>query len=439
VSVPPSAGAGGKEGADNAGAGGAGRRAVAAWCLFDWANSAYPTVVVTFVFAAYYARAVAGDATEATGQWGQMIALSGLAVAVLAPVFGAIADQTGRCKPWLGLFTVIAVAASFGLWAVAPDPAFALIALVLVALGNAAFELGQVFYNAMLPGLAQARHLGRISGWAWGLGYAGGLACLALSLLLFLRPEPPLFGLDATRGEAVRAIGPFVGAWFALFAVPLFLFTPDGPPLGAGAWRAARGALPRLWRTLRGLPWQEGGIGRFLLARMIYTDGLNTLFAFGGLYAAGTFDMDMEEILLFGILLNVAAGLGAFAFAWVDDWIGARRTVLIALGCLIAASGAILLVESRTWFVALGCAIGLFIGPAQSASRSFMARLAPVHLRSELFGLYALSGKATAFVGPALVGWVTLWSDSQRIGMATILAFFLLGMVLFWPLRDPAR
>jgi len=412
-------------------------RAVAAWCLYDWANSAYPTVVVTFVFAAYYARAVAGDVTAATGQWGQTIALSGLAVAVLAPIFGAVADQTGRCKPWLGLFTAVAVAASVGLWAVAPEPAFALLALVLVALGNAAFELGQVFYNAMLPGLARPQRLGRISGWAWGLGYAGGLVCLALCLLLFLQPAPPLFGLDAAAAEPVRVTGPFVGAWFALFAVPLFLFTPDGPPLGAGAWGAARGALPRLWRTLRALPLQQGGVGRFLLARMIYTDGLNTLFAFGGLYAAGTFGMGMQEILLFGILLNVAAGVGAFAFAWIDDWIGARRTVLIALGCLIVAAGAILLVDSRTWFVALGCAIGLFIGPAQSASRSFMARLAPPHLRSELFGLYALSGKATAFVGPALVGWVTLWSDSQRVGMATILVFFLVGMVLFWPLRDP--
>jgi len=418
--------------------GGASRRAVVAWCLFDWANSAYPTVVVTFVFAAYYARAVAGDPTEATGQWGQTIALSGLAVAVLAPVFGAVADQTGRCKPWLGLFTITAVATSFGLWTIAPGPALAVLALVLVALGNAAFELGQVFYNAMLPGLAKPRYLGRISGWAWGLGYAGGLVCLALCLLLFLRPDPPLFGLDAAQAEPIRIIGPFVGAWFAVFAVPLFLFTPDGPPLGAGAWNAARGALPRLWRTLRALPLQQGGVGRFLLARMIYTDGLNTLFAFGGLYAAGTFGMDMEEILLFGILLNVAAGIGAFAFAWIDDWIGARRTVLIALGCLILAAGAILLVESRTWFVIFGCTIGLFIGPAQSASRSLMARLAPPHLRGELFGLYALSGKATAFVGPALVGWVTLWSDSQRIGMATILGFFLVGMVLFWPLRDPA-
>jgi UMF1 family MFS transporter len=418
---------------------GASRRAVAAWCLFDWANSAYPTVVVTFVFAAYYTRAVAGDATAATGQWGQAIALSGLAVALLAPIFGAVADQTGRCKPWLGLFTVAAVAASFGLWTVAPAPGYALLALMLVAFGNAAFELGQVFYNAMLPGLAGPTRLGRISGWAWGLGYGGGLACLALSLLLFLQPDPPLFGLDAAEGEAVRIIGPFVGVWFAVFALPLFLFTPDTPPLGANAWHAARGALPRLWRTLRALPSHEGGVGRFLLARMIYTDGLNTLFAFGGLYAAGTFGMDMEEILRFGILLNVAAGAGAFGFAWIDDWIGARRTVLIALACLIATASAILLVESRTWFVVLGCMIGLFIGPAQSASRSFMARLAPPHLRSELFGLYALSGKATAFVGPALVAWVTLWSDSQRIGMATILGFFLVGMVLFWPLRDPDR
>ncbi len=170
---------------------------------------------------------------------------------------------------------------------------------------------------------------------------------------------------------------------------------------------------------------------------MLYIDGLNTLFAFGGIYAAGTFGMSFEEILEFAILLNVAAGLGAFGFGWMDDRLGAKPTIMVALVGLTLAGTSILLVESQAWFIALGCGIGLFIGPAQAASRSLMARLAPPELRSELFGLYALSGKATAFIGPALVGWVTVWADSQRAGMATIPIFFLIGMILLWPLKDP--
>ena len=412
------------------------RRALIAWCLYDWANSAYPTVVVTFIFAAYYTTTLAESPEAGTAAWGTTIALSGLGVALLAPILGAVADQGGRRKPWIGAFTVLAVLAAAGLWWVEPDPAFALLALLLVGLGNAAFEFGQVFYNAMLPEVTEEARLGRVSGWAWGLGYAGGLACLALCLVLFVRAEAPVFDLDREAAEQVRVIGPFVAGWFALFALPLFLFTPDGAASGVPAGRAIRQGLKTLMATLRALP-RHGQIGRFLLARMIYTDGLNTLFAFGGIYAAGTFQMSFEEILIFGILLNVTAGLGAAGFAWVDDIFGAKPTIMAALLGLTLFGALILLVTSKTWFIVLGCAIGVFMGPAQAASRSLMARLAPAEIRTELFGLYALSGKATAFIGPALVGWVTVWAHSQRAGMATILGFFLVGLILLWPLKDP--
>jgi UMF1 family MFS transporter len=412
------------------------RRATIAWCFYDWANSAYPTVIVTFVFAAYYVRTVAETPESGTGDWGLAMSLSGLAVALLAPVLGAVADQGGRRKPWIGLFTGLAVISGALLWWVEPEPAFAIAALVLVALGNAAFEFGQVFYNAMLPDVASRERLGRISGWAWGLGYAGGLVCLALSLVLFVQPDHPIFGLDKDRAEHVRITGPFVALWFAAFAWPLFVFTPDRPGVAPPLGQAVTLGLRTLASTLKSLP-RHGQIGRFLLARMLYTDGLNTLFAFGGIYAAGTFGMSFEEILIFGILLNITAGLGAAAFGWVDDIFGAKRTIVIAVAALTLLGALILVVESRSAFVVLGCLIGVFLGPAQSASRTLMARLAPPEIRTELFGLYALSGKVTAFMGPALVGWVTVWADSQRAGMATILIFFAAGLVLLWPLREP--
>ncbi len=411
------------------------RRAAIAWCVYDWANSSYPTVIVTFVFAAYFTRGVAESPEIGTGQWGAALSISGLVLALLAPILGAIADQGGGRKPWIAGFTIIAVAAALGLWWIEPDPRFILPALLLVAIGNAAFEFGHVFYNAMLPEMAPTSHLGRLSGWAGGLGYAGGLACLGCCLVFFVMPEVPLFGLDKDAAEEVRATGPFVGLWFAVFAIPLFLFTrEERRPFQPVT--AVRAGLASLWDTLKSLP-HHGQTGRFLIARMFYTDGLNTLFAFGGIYAAGTFGMSFQDILIFGILLNVTAGLGAVAFAWFDDLVGAKATILVSVAALTGLGGAILLIDSQLWFYVLGCAIGVFIGPAQTASRSFMARISPAHLRAEFFGLYALSGKATAFVGPALVGWVTVWADSQRAGMATILIFFVVGFWLLWPIRDP--
>ena len=414
---------------------GGGRRAIAGWAFYDWASSAFPTVIVTFVFAAYFTQAVAENPEVGTAQWGAAMSLSVLLVAVLSPLLGAIADRGGRRKPWILACTLVSAAASAGLWVVAPGAAHLMTALVLVAVANAAFEFGQVFYNAMLPEVASPERIGRVSGWAWSLGYAGGLACLALTLVAFVQPEPALFGRDREAAEHVRITGPRGAVWFLAFPVRLSGDPPDRPSRGLGPRRAAAAGLRQLIETLRRLP-RYRNIARFLIARMLYTDGLNTLFTFGGIYAAGTFGMSVEEILIFGIILNVAAGLGALGFAWVDDWIGPKRTVIIAVSALTLFSGAILLIEDKLLFYVLGCLIGSMLGPAQAASRSLMARLAPAELRTEMFGLYALAGKATAFMGPALVGWVTLWAHSQRVGMATILLFFVAGLILLIPVRE---
>ena len=412
------------------------RRAILSWCLYDWANSAFPTVITTFVFATYYVEVLATDTASGTADWGNALSISGLLIALISPIAGAIADWSGPRKPWLGLFTMVSVCAGATLWFIAPEAKFAITALILVAVANTAFEMGQVFYNAMLPDLASKERLGRVSGWAWALGYFGGLAALTACLLLFIQPEQPLFGLDKEAAEHVRATGPFVALWMAAFAVPLFLFTPDRPRSSLAMGEAARQGLAQLWRTLGKLVRDYKQIGLFLLARMLYIDGLNTLFVFGGIYAAGSFGMSTEEVLLFGILLNVTSGLGAFGFAWIDDWIGPKKTILISIAALTLLGGAILLVQSVTAFYVLGAAIGIFIGPTQSASRSMMAHMAPAEIRTELFGLYAFSGKATAFLGPLLVGQVTLAADSQRVGMAMILVFFVAGALLLMKVKE---
>ena len=420
--------------ADGAGS----RRAIAAWCLYDWANSAFPTVIITFVFAPYFTQAVAETEIQGSAQWAWAVSISALVVALLGPTGGAVADAAGRRKPWIFALTVLCVVCAYLLWYVRPTTDDVMLALAIFVVANVAFEFATVFYNAMLPDITPARLIGRVSGWAWGLGYAGGLVCLAIVLVAFVWTESPLFGLDKseTELEHVRAVGPMSALWYAFFSLPLFLFTPDRRSTGISPVQAVHDGLATLVQSLRDIR-RHANVARYLLARMIYTDGLNTLFAFGGIFAAHAFGMDIEERLIFGIVMNVTAGLGAAAFAWIDDWIGAKRTILIALVGLIVVGTALILVHAKLWFWMLAPVLGVFFGPAQAASRSLMARLAPAEMRAEMFGLYAFSGKSSAFVGPMLYGVFTTAFGSDRAGMATVLVFFLVGFYLLLSVREP--
>jgi UMF1 family MFS transporter len=293
-----------------------------------------------------------------------------------------------------------------------------------------------VFYNAMLPDIAPNDRIGRLSGWGWGVGYFGGLACLVVTLIAFVQADPPAFGLDRSASEHVRVVGPLVALWFAAFSAPLFLYTPDRNPRPVPIGRAIRDGLGTLVDTI-GRMRQYGNIAKFIVARLFYVDAMNTLFAFGGIYAAGTFGMDIAEIIQFGIALNVTAGLGAIAFAWIDDWVGSKPTILISLAGLIALGVPLLLVEGQTMFWLLALPLGIFMGPAQAASRSLMARLAPPEMTTEMFGLFAFSGKVTAFMGPAVLAWATVEFGSQRAGMATVVGFLILGLALMMLVREP--
>jgi UMF1 family MFS transporter len=412
------------------------RLAKASWALYDCGNSAFSAVIVTFVFATYFSQGIALNPVDGTSDWGWAMTVSALTVAIISPVFGAIADVGGRRKPWLVVFTVFTVIGSALLWFSEPHHSFITYTLIVVIVTNIAFEVAAVFYNAMLPELVDKDHMGRLSGWGWGLGYIGGLTCLVVALFAFVQAPVPLFGLDKESAEQVRIVGPMVALWLAVFSIPIMLFTPDTKSSGVPMAAAVRQGLGQLHGTFVNL-WHHRQTALYLAARMIYTDGLNTLFAFGGIFAAGTFGMPMAEVIKFGILLNVTAGIGALGFAWVDDWIGAKPTVLIALVGLIITGAVAISVEDVTWFWIAGAFLGIFVGPAQAASRSLMGRIAPVEMRAEMFGLYALSGKATAFLGPFVLATVTYWTGSQRWGMATILLFFIVGGVMLALMRHP--
>ncbi len=407
-------------------------RGLFAWALYDWANSSFSTVILTFVFAAYFTREVAPTDAAGSSNWGLAVGFAGIAIAVLGPVLGAIADQKGRRKPWLAGFTFLCVAATALLWFVRPEESSMVPAMILVWIAMLGAELAAVFYNAMLPCLAKPERVGRWSGWGWALGYIGGLVCLTLSLLLFVREES-FFVLAREEAFHVRATFVFVAAWFTLFSIPLFILTPDEPAKNVRLRYAIRKGVGQLARTLRDVR-QYMTIVRFLIARMVYIDGLATIFAFGGVYAAGTFGMDEQQVLLFGITLNVTAGLGAFLFSWIDDRAGSRPTILLSLFGVLLPGTAMLFVESTRAFWILGLVLGAFVGPVQAASRSYLARAAPDNLRNEMFGLYALSGKATAFAGPLAVGGLTALTGSQRVGMSAIMVLLFAGIILTWTL-----
>jgi UMF1 family MFS transporter len=433
------------------------------WAMFDWANQPYFTLVTTFIFAPYLATVVIGDAVAGQAAWGYVQAAAGIAIAILSPLLGAIADAHGPKKPWTLAFQALGIAACAALWIAVPGAPGALWPTFLaLALASIAAEFSIVFNNAMLPHLVPPSHLGRLSGRAWATGYAGGLLSLFLVLFAFHLPAEPLFGLDKAAFEHVRIVGPLSALWMALFIVPLFLFTPDTGRLGPSLGQAVGRGLASLVETARQAR-RYRNIVRFLLARMLYYDGLTAVFAFGGVYAAGSFGWSSETLGIFGIVITLFAAVGAYVGGWLDDRFGSKRTIVVALAGVTAATLGVVSIGVEPWaagaarhsvffiydydwrppagaglfespaervFLALAVAIGIFGGPLQAASRTMLARLAPAGMTAQLYGLFALSGKATAFLAPLAVAVVTESLASQRLGLAVILAFFVAGWAL---------
>jgi UMF1 family MFS transporter len=419
------------------------RASVFSWCLYDWGNSAFATVIITFIFSVYFGRGIVGDETLGAAQWGMAIATSGLLIALISPFLGAVADHYGARKPWVLLFTLLCAVPTALLYFGLPHDSAGggvtnmLLVMVLIVLANTAFEIALVFNNAMLPHLTHPEKLGRVSGWAWGMGYAGGLVCLVLSLVLLvgLGDRPPLLGLSQEDSQNIRAVGPLVAIWIVIFTIPMMMYTRDVPRSALSLGQAMGKGLVQLKDTFKHLR-RQGNLTRFLISSAIYRDGLNTLFAMGGLYAAGTFGMSFQEILIFAIGLNIFSGIGAAGFAYMDDLRGSKQTVILSLSGLLVSGIAILLVQDKTLFMALAMGMGLFIGPVQSASRTMAARLSPPEQVGQTFGIYALTGRVASFFGPAVFAWAVLEFSSQRAGMATILLFWLAGLVLLSTVKE---
>lgn len=453
--------------------------------LFDWSTQPYYTLVQTFLFAPYFANAVvdnsvcgslvsAGSEKAACGQslWGYAAATAGLLIALLSPFLGAVADGSGRRKPWMALLAFVFVASLATLWIATPQAPFAKVLLILTAfvLATLCAELMAVFSNAMMTGLVPRSELGRLSGNGWAAGYLGGLASLTV-VAGFLVPMPgltttllglqPLIDLNETLREGDRLTGPFAALWFIIFIIPFFLFVPDRmkhhPP-----GTPERSALAELWDTIKSLPHMPSLL-IFMIARMLYTDGLMAIFAFGGIYGASVFGWSALELGIFGIVLTVFGAIGAFLGGQFDDRIGPRAVIITALITLTFAALGILSIDKTNVlfttpvsekiigsapfssvgekvFLAFAVVVGLVAAPIQASSRSLLARLAPADKITQFFGLFAFSGKVTAFLAPLLVAIVTQQTGSQQIGMAAILGFLIIGVILMLFVRNrPAQ
>src|SRR5215813_10535208 len=443
------------------------RSAVISWIFFDWAAQPYFTLITTFVFAPYFATHVAPNAAEGRALWGFATAAAGMAIALLSPVLGAIADASGRRKPWIAGFGAMLVVGSSLMWFGKPgDPSVIPPLLLAYAIATIGVEFATVFNNAMMPTLVPPDRIGRLSGTGWATGYIGGIVSLIIVLgFLAANPESgrtlfgltPLFGLDPVTHQGDRITGPLTAIWFIIFVTPMFLLTPDYPAKRP-VRQALRAGLFELKGTLSELP-KHRSMLLFLLANMVYTDGLVSLFAFGGIYAAGTFGWHTLQIGTFGIILAIAGTLGAWLGGKLDDYLGPKRVITGSMMVLLLAVIAILLVDkdhvfyikvtppqpggalfagaSEKAYLILGCLIGAAGGPLQAAARTLLIRLAPKDRIAQYFGLFALTGKVTSFIGPLLIGAVTAATASQKAGMSVLVFFFVTGMAMLMLVEEP--
>src|ERR1700721_429472 len=442
------------------------RSAVITWIFFAWAAEPFFTLITTFVFAPYFASHVAADPASGQSLWGFATAAAGLVIALMSPVLGAIADASGRRKPWIAAFGALLVIGASLMWFGRPGDVSVIPALLLAyGIATVGVEFATVFNNAMMPSLVPPDKIGRLSGTGWATGYIGVIISLILVLgFLAANPETghtlfgftPLFGLDPVTHQGDRITGPLTGIWFIIFVLPMFLLTPDYPAK-LPVREALREGLHELKDGLRELP-QQKSMAAFLLANMIYTDGLVSLFAFGGIYAAGAFGWNTIQIGTFGIMLAIAGTLGAWIGGKLDDSLGPKRVIAGSMMILLFAIVAILLVDKNSIlfvtvtppapggalfaapaeraYLLLGCLIGAVGGPLQAASRTLLVQLAPKDRIAQYFGLFALTGKVTSFVGPLLIGIVTAVTESQKAGMATLVLFFVAGLALLARVRE---
>jgi MFS transporter, UMF1 family len=437
------------------------KRRIWGWYFFDWASQPYNTLLLTFIFGPYITTVI-GDGSEAQAVWGYGVAAAGVIIALFSPLLGAVADNARGRMPFIWAFSVMYVVGAWGLWFAHPETMNIWVVMGFFALGLIGMEFATNFTNALMPDLAPASELGRISGSGWAFGYLGGVLALVIMLVLFddssagktLIGADPVLGLDSTQREGTRAVGPLTAIWYVLFMVPFFLWVKEPKREGMPVMQAARQAMPDLAATLRTLPARRS-LSAYLLSSMFYRDALNGMYTFGGIYAAGMLGWAPVQMGVFGILAALTGALFAWIGGRADSRFGPKPVIrwclivltLVAIGIVMVSRDSVLGIpvdaDSKlpdVAFYILGAMIGAAGGALQSSSRTMMIRQADPDRMTEAFGLFALTGKATSFLAPLAIALTTDISGSQRIGISPLIVLFLIGLFLLrWvkPNGDP--
>lgn len=415
---------------------------VVAWSFWDWGSAAFNAVIVTFVFSVYLTNAeMFGD--RANTLYGWVTSAAGIVVAIIAPAVGQWTDRTGRRRIILNGGTLALVVVMALLYFV--KPGMLVLGLFLIALGHVLFEVSEVIYNSMVGQVSNPGTVGRVSGFGWGMGYVGGIVLLIIIYVGFIAPEVGWFGVDTANGGGVRVAMLICAAWTLIFSIPIMLLVRDGEPNGTtspgiiGAYKEVGRAIARLWRQDRSVVW-------FLLSAAVYRDGLAGVFAFGGVLAAAGFAFSAQEVMVFGIVANLVAGIATIIFGLLDDLWGARKVIIVSLISMLVFALIIFVFHTggKPVFWVFGLGLCIFVGPVQSASRSYLSRITPEGEEGEIFGLYATCGRVVSFLAPFMYATAITFgaaklgvseAEAGHWGIIGIGLVLLLGLLMFLPVR----
>ncbi len=423
-------------------------RKVWAWAMWDWGTQPLNTVIITFVFSVYITGKAFGPENETAQALALSTGIAGLVVALIAPVLGQRSDRTGRTVFNLRWQTWLIAGLAAALFFVRPAPDYLWLGLGILGVASIIGELANVNYYSLIDDISTKDNVGRVSGFGWGMGYLGGIVALLVLYFGFISPEVGVFGVTDADGLDIRASMLVCGLWILVFTLPTFFSLKDRPRTGkaeraglVGSYKLLFASIATLWRASPHTVF-------FLAASALFRDGLSGVFAFGAVLASLTFGFSPGDVIVFGAVANVVAGVSTILFGYVDDRIGPKKVILLSLGALVALGLGIFLLHDRGQIVfwTLGMAMTAFVGPAQSASRSFLARLIPEGRAGEIFGLYATTGRAISFLSPAAFGLsvglgasLTGEVNTAYWGILGIVLILLAGLLVMIPVREPAH
>ena len=395
------------------------------FALYDFANSAFTTIIITFIFSTYFAKQIAPNPVLGQSYWGWTIGITGVVVALIGPLLGTIADKKNYTEFFIKIFTIICISLTCLLWFSKPSEKYLIYTLFIVGLANIFYELSLIFYNSTLKKISESNNLGKSSGFSFALGYIGGIIVLIICITIFIDNDSLPFGLSKENSENVRATSILVAFWYLIFSMP-FLFNLK---------KTNKNEIEKkinYTKNFKELIWNKGlnNIGKFLLARMLYADGLNAIIIMGGIFAVGVFSLEIKDLLVLSVLMNITAFIGAIVGGYANDRFSSKSVIIFSLIGLILSSSIILFLKSKVIFLFFASINGFFIGPVQSASRVFMTKSIDENNQASGFGLFALSGKLTSFIGPLLVSTITYISNSQKIGFSSAIALLFIGLLV---------